>query len=202
MTDDAGYKAYKTYLAMKKHFNSEKYDYHTYHGKIRASLNSYVKRKDRFAFRKIEKNYTKNLEQFFLANFLKNINCWIGAMSDNAYSEWKTQNESMFYQFEQDINYIQDRMEEDKLYIDDIFKVIDAQHPPLLKWYLGEQISLNTMSILQILLMYVDYWKRNLSDPITEEVVLKTEKYVGFLSIDRKKYMDLTRRKLLTNSKN
>ena len=32
-----GFEVYKMYLALKQHFTKEKYNYHKYHGKVRAS---------------------------------------------------------------------------------------------------------------------------------------------------------------------
>ena len=42
--------AYKQYLSLKNHFTKEKYDYHKYCGKSRATVQSFYKRKDRFWF--------------------------------------------------------------------------------------------------------------------------------------------------------
>ena len=42
--------AYRCYLSLKNHFTKEKYDYHKYCGKSRATVQSFYKRKDRFWF--------------------------------------------------------------------------------------------------------------------------------------------------------
>ncbi len=63
------YDAYRCYLSLKNHFTKEKYDYHKYRGKSRASLQSFYKRKDRFWFEKLARNKSdKEVEEFFVSN--------------------------------------------------------------------------------------------------------------------------------------
>ena len=65
------FETYKTYLAMKQHFTKDKYDYHKYCGRSRASLNSFYKRKDRYFFEKMSRaRPDKEIEDYFLANFV------------------------------------------------------------------------------------------------------------------------------------
>ena len=52
-----GYNAYKTYVALKNHFTSDSYDYFKYKGRVRVKEESFLKRKDKFYFEKIEKKY-------------------------------------------------------------------------------------------------------------------------------------------------
>ena len=60
-----GFDAYKTYLAIKQHFTSG-YDYFKYNGKVKAKIESFLKRKDKFFFRKLQKRYDKDeLVEFF-----------------------------------------------------------------------------------------------------------------------------------------
>ena len=42
--------AYRCYLSLKNHFTKDKYDYHKYRGKVRATNAAFYKRKDRFWF--------------------------------------------------------------------------------------------------------------------------------------------------------
>ena len=65
-----GFEAYKTYLALKRHFTSD-YNYFKYNGKIRASEESFLRRNDRFFFRKLSKKYNKEeLVDFYVSNFI------------------------------------------------------------------------------------------------------------------------------------
>ena len=63
--------AYKQYLSLKNHFTKEKYDYHKYCGKSRATVQSFYKRKDRFWFEKLARNKDdKEVIEFFVSNFI------------------------------------------------------------------------------------------------------------------------------------
>ena len=80
--------AYRCYLSLKNHFTKEKYDYHKYCGKSRATVQSFYKRKDRFWFEKLARQKDdKEVIDFFVSNF---ITCtdpsklWIGEMIERA----------------------------------------------------------------------------------------------------------------------
>jgi len=51
------YQVYCEYLALKSHFSNRKYDYFKYNKKVRASLQSFYKRKDRYFFEKTSRKY-------------------------------------------------------------------------------------------------------------------------------------------------
>ena len=101
---------YKSYLGLKNHFTKEKYDYHRYGGKSRASLESFYKRKDRYFFEKLsrQKDDTEVIE-FFVSNF---VTCddpqslWIGEIVRNGeqnYTDWKRRLQSLTYTFKSEI---------------------------------------------------------------------------------------------------
>ena len=90
------YDAYRCYLSLKNHFTKEKYDYHKYRGKSRASLQSFYKRKDRFWFEKLARNKSdKEVEEFFVSNFVVCTDpskLWIGEMvkeGEDRYLNWR-----------------------------------------------------------------------------------------------------------------
>ena len=51
------YEVYKTYLGISRHFTTESYDYQKYCGKVRCSLQSFYKNKQRFWFEKLSRKY-------------------------------------------------------------------------------------------------------------------------------------------------
>ena len=73
------------YLALKSHFSNPKYDYFKYNKKVRASLESYHKRRDRYFFEKTSRKYKdKEIVDFFVSNFIASDtsnNIWIGKLS-------------------------------------------------------------------------------------------------------------------------
>ena len=91
---------YKTYLAMKNHFTKDKYDYHKYCGKTRASLQSFYRRKDRYWFEKMSRQKNdKEVVDFFVSNFVNSgESVWIGQMireGESAYTGWQKRVQSL-----------------------------------------------------------------------------------------------------------
>ena len=98
-----GINAYKTYLAIKQHFTSN-YDYQKYNGKVRATEESFLKRRDRFFFKKLEKKYNKQeLEMYFVSNFINSTSKWIGNLlsqdSEKVFLDYKKNQQSLTYTF-------------------------------------------------------------------------------------------------------
>ena len=44
------YEAYQKYLALRTHFKDDKYDYHRYHGKLKANRDRFEVRRDKYSF--------------------------------------------------------------------------------------------------------------------------------------------------------
>ena len=65
--------AYRQYLSLKNHFTKDKYDYHKYCGKSRATVQSFYKRKDRFWFEKLARN-KYNLKKLHADYWFNQIN--------------------------------------------------------------------------------------------------------------------------------
>ena len=110
--------AYKQYLSLKNHFTKEKYDYHKYCGKSRATVKSFYKRKDRFWFEKLARNKSdREVVEFFVSNF---VTCtdpgklWIGEMireGEGRYTSWKRRTQSLSYVFKEEMESVLARSE-------------------------------------------------------------------------------------------
>jgi len=101
-----GIEAYKTYLAIKNHFKTS-YDYFKYNGRVKVTNESFLKRRDKYFFAKLERRYKKNeLVYFFVANFMKDEGMWSGSLvgneSESVYKEWLKYAESLKYNFRLD----------------------------------------------------------------------------------------------------
>jgi len=73
-----GFNAYKLYLAVKNHFTTS-YDFFKYNGKVNAKEDSFLKRKDKFFFAKLQRKYKDNdLRDLFVSNFADGEDFWIG----------------------------------------------------------------------------------------------------------------------------
>ena len=184
--------AYRCYLSLKNHFTKDKYDYHKYRGKTRATVKAFYKRKDRFWFEKFARQKNdKEVEEFFVSNFISTTDpstMWIGEMIKNGearYVDWKKKVQSMSYTFKEEAN---DLFDDKK--VDDIFDCSQG-HPPLLKRHLKGDISLETMVICDRIFEYKKDFDKKLDDPVWETVSKKIKKYSPFLNIDTSRYKQI-----------
>ena len=183
------FETYKTYLAMKQHFTKDKYDYHKYCGRSRATLSAFHKRKDRYFFEKMSRSHPdKEIEDYFVANF---VSCkdpetlWIGEIireGDDNFRQWQKKVQSLSYVFREDATSL---FEEQRM--DDVFDC-SSGHPPILKSYLGGFTSLETLVICDRILGYVKNFDKKLKDPVWETVSRRIKKYTPFLNINVHRY--------------
>ena len=182
--------AYKCYLSLKNHFTKDKYDYHKYCGKSRATVQSFYKRKDRFWFEKLSRNKNdKEVVDFFISNF---ITCtdpsklWIGEMireGEDRYVAWKKRNQSLSYVFKEEIETVFADNNFDSMFVMD-----GSRHPQILKEYLRNNISIETMVILDNILGFRNEFDKKLQDPVWQTVSMRIKKYSPFLHIDVFRY--------------
>ena len=179
------FETYQTYLSMKSHFTNRKYDFFKYGGKSRATMSSFNKRKDKYWFEKTSRKYSdEEVLNFLLANFVNTDtpqNLWIGEMinsGERTYAEWMRRKQSLTYIF---------REQSEKLLSEtDLEKLFNCSkgHPLVLKRYLGGEISLETLTILEKVFSFVKNFDNKLSDPVWETVSLKIKKYSPFININ------------------
>jgi len=181
--------AYRCYLSMKNHFTKDKYDYHKYRGKVRATNESFYKRKDRFWFEKLARNKSdQEVVDFFVSNF---ISCtdpsklWIGEMikeGEDRYTEWKKRNQSLSYIFKEESEHLFENQK-----VDEIFDCSKG-HPPVLKKFLNGTISIETLVIYDKIFLFGNTFDKKLLDPVWESVSMRIKKYSPFLNIDVPRY--------------
>ena len=199
-----GFEIYKVYLAIKLHFTSknQSYDFHKHGGRTTARLETFTKRRDRYFFHKLSQSYnSSNIVDYFVSNFVTNTNLWVGDIighsGDENYKEWSKKIEALHYYYEQDIDYLLERMTANDMTFDDIFTVQNGQHPPILKMVLAKRISLETFVILEDLLSF----SKQLNKDILETVLWpklcdRMERYRPFLHYNITKYRITLRNKL------
>ena len=193
--------AYRCYLALKNHFTKDHYDYIKYRGKTRASNQAFYKRKDRFWFEKFARQKNdKEVEEFFVSNFIYSTDpatVWIGEMikeGEGRYSEWKKKVQSLTYIFKEETESVFENKK-----VDDMFDCSKG-HPPILKSYLGGDISLESMVIYDRILGYGKDFDKRLKDPVWETVSLKIKKYSPFLNIDVSRYKKILKEVIIHGS--
>jgi len=193
---------YKTYIAMKSHFTKDSYDYQRYGNRLpRLKVNSFYKRKDRFFFEKMSRDFPdKEIEEFFIANFISGTDPASVYMADiikngrNTYKDWQKRNQSLSYIFKEDVESIFDRQK-----VDDVFNCSKG-HPSILKSYLGGGTTLETMVICDIILGYGKDFDKRLNDPVWETVSRKIKKYKPFLNINVPRYKKILKEVVIHGS--
>lgn len=182
-----GIKAYTTYQALKLHFTS-KYDYIKYNGKIKKiTEETFMKRKDIYFFRKIERKYKdEELVNFFVSNFVSdNGLSWVGEMSgiesEKIYAAWKKRIESFSYITKQELLDISDDTEG----LNKLLNSINGEHPPLLKYYFAKRVSPETLLAFDASFNLFEIWDRKIDDDIIwSDVSSFLKKYRPFVKVD------------------
>lgn len=180
-----GYEAYKMYVALKNHFNSDTYDYFRYGGKTRANVKSFEMRHDKYFFNKLAKH--KDTERFVLANIVEdNPNVWVGDLANEQqaelnYKTWLKRQESLSYVFTNDLDNLS------PVYNDNLI-VEGSNHPLLLKLLIQKKVSLETIVVLNDLCGFFRHWNKKIEeDVIWPMVYKKCKKYRPFLKFDKDK---------------
>ena len=180
---------------MKSHFTNRKYDFFKYGGKSRATMASFNKRKDKYWFEKTSRKYSdQQILDFLLSNFVSANNpenLWIGEIinsGERTYAEWMKRQQSLTYLFKEQSNEL---LLNKKL--NEVFDCSNNKHPIVLKKYLGGEISLETLMILEKVFSFVKNFDKKLTDPVWETVSLKIKKYTPFLNINVFPYKKILR---------
>jgi len=193
-----GIDAYKIYLAIRNHFKTD-YDYFKYNGKMKISDESFLKRRDRFFFAKLERKYKKSeLVYFFVAKFIKDENMWSGSLvgneSEKVYYEWLKYVESLKYNFTNECQKLQTLLEDKSLSFDDLFYINNNSHPILLTKVVGGHISIETFSIMDMIISFTNRWNKHIDDFTYINVKQISVKYKPFLNVDKDIYKSIMKK--------
>jgi hypothetical protein len=192
------FESYRLYNALKLHFETD-YDALKYNFKTNASAKSFLNRKDKYFFAKIAKSHEKDLKGYYVANF-KNDVSYVGEMvnevGEKNYLSHRKTLESLTRVFQNDIN----KLIEEQPEFDGLFKAEDGQHPLVIQLWMQEEISLETVVILNSLIGFIQKESKNISDTlIWPDIKRKIEKYSPFVNFDNTK-MKLILLKGFTNT--
>ena len=179
---------------MKSHFTNRKYDFFKYGGKSRATVTAFNRRKDKYWFEKTSRKYSDGqIVDFLLANFVTSTNpenLWIGEIinsGERTYADWMRRQQSLTYLFKEQSKKLLSEKE-----LEEVFNCSKG-HPPILKKYLGGEISLETFAIFEKIFSFGKKFNRKLKDPVWETVSLKVKKYIPFLNINVFHYKKILR---------
>jgi hypothetical protein len=175
---------YLMYCAMKAHFGKSDYDFVTYKGKTRIKRDTFYKRKDRSFFVRLVRKYKteQEIQNYFVANFIKDKKGYIANFSNENYESWKLKRQGFFDLFEVEMKPLVEAFE-------DLFTVTNGQHPKLMKEFLGGRVSLETVIILDELVNFGPDWDKSLKDDIIWiDLNNLMNNYERFLTIDQEQY--------------
>jgi len=161
------YDVYKYYMAMKLHFESDSYEAPKYNYKTSAKPQAFFKRRDKYHFAKLGRKFDEpeELINFFTAQFTASDKSWVGDMlqDEEKYVEWQRRQQSLSYNFEQDLN----KLAEEADAFDDLLKIQEGSYPLVIQKFLQDEISLETVVILDQLTGFM----RRADRAITETIV-------------------------------
>lgn len=180
------YEAYKKYMAIRLHYQSDSYDYFKYNGSVKTTESKFDTRKDKYFFHKLSK--MDDIELFLACNLRDDCNVWIGNLFDEKYKEnYVTTNktiQSLQYTFELDLSKYYD--------LNEGLNVVNGEYPKMLSDYNRKEIHHETLVILNDTLKVFDYWEKELNDRVLFPTIrFKLEKYSPFVRYDRKKFQKL-----------
>lgn len=186
------YECFVTYLALKRHFTSS-YDFIKYNGKVNVKIETFEKRKDKYNFYKLSRQ--QDPFGILLSSLFNNPECWIGDMfseeANKNYLSMRKRFESLKYIFSEDL---------DKLYpIHESLSISNGdQHPKALKLYNRGEISPETLIVLDIIGGIFSIWDKKITEPyMWKDIKFKLNKLAPFLTIDKKEFKDIFKKKLI-----
>ena len=187
--NEKSFNLYVNYLALKKHFTTDNYDYHKYNGKVRATFDKFMTRPDVYFFHKLaNKDDAKNI---LLANIIENQDAWIRDIAEESgkevYLKWRQRIDSLSYTFKSDLRKL-------KMNWQDNFDVPDGQHPYIMTRYLQKEITLESFTLLTHFAKIFNYWEQNIVDKIiARDIIRLSRKYKPFLEISENKFKEMVR---------
>ena len=172
---------YLMYCAMKAHFSKNNYDFHKYGGKTKVSRDSFWKRNDKYFFVKLAKKHDDrdSIQDYLVSNFIRDRRGYIANFNDENYKVWKDRKTDFYNIFFDELRPLVKDFEP-------LFQTKNNNHPKLLKEFLGDRVSLETLIILDDLVDFSKGWDRELKEDIVWPDLKKLMKnYKGFLTIDK-----------------
>ena len=189
LASDDSFNAYVKFLALRKHFTTDNYDYFKYNGKVRANYETFMSRNDAYSFAKLAKK--DDVQGLILSNLLINKNIWVRDLLDSEgearYMNWRKKIESLGYVFKSELAHLNDEYKRN-------FISVDGQHPYVMTLLLQKKISLETFTILTFMANIFSYWSEKIVDKhISFDIIDKSRKYKPFLEFDTNRFKTIVK---------
>lgn len=177
------YEAYKCFLALKRHFTVESYDYFLYNGKINTTVSAFEKRKDKYHFVKLSNE--KDPFGLVLSNLIETPELWVGDLqTDQAqshYKRWIRVRDSLSRSFKQDLSQL------DPVFNNN-FIALNGNLPYVIKQYKANRISIETLTILESIVRFFPKARKTVPDILIADINNIVVKYDPFIKYDREVY--------------
>jgi len=205
------FRAWKTYHGMYLHFTGS-YDYFKYFGNAPwgtiASMEKYFAKYEhqtgfswqRGFFTSLGKKMTKehDLIYYYLSQLTRGKN-YPSEFLDDYYDEYRIKMESFTLHLQRNMKVIVEYMKEYDMKFNELFECDGINHPPILKLLLGEDISLETFTVLDIILGFTKIVDKKLIDPIWRDQKILCYNYKPFLEVNVDEKRRLIRKVLNEN---
>ena len=184
--------AYRIYTALRLHFTTDNFDIRS--GIIPRKPKAGVKTSFKKKLQVLMKQYNYDEEEFInylVANFL-NGNEWgiFETTGPEVYMEWKRVQESLTYNFSQDVAYLASQVQ----LVEDLFDASKG-HPVILKAYCGKRCRLETLVILNKLYRFtIELDEQLVLDPVWSSISRSIYKYSPFIKVEKDKFSMITSR--------
>ena len=190
------FQAWKTYHGMYLHFTGS-YDYFKYFGNATwgtiTSMEKYFAKFEhktgfswqRGFFTSLGKKMTKehDLIYYYLSQLTRGKN-YPSEFLDDYYDEYRTKMESFSLHLQRNVKVIVEYLKEYDLQCTDLFEGDGSNHPPILKLLLGEDISLETFTVMDVCLDFTKQVDKKLIDPIWRDQKTLCYNYKPFLEVN------------------
>lgn len=177
------YDTYCLFMAVKRHFQTDEYDYFKYNGKLKLSVKAFDARRDKYQFYKLSKH--RDPMGLILSNVHLKPSLWVGDLledkSEEQYLAWTKKQQSITFVFNEDLKELLPEFRSN-------FLVDNGQVPYIVKLYQRRNLELETLCILMKVLKCQDYFSENISDTVIyPDINRLVDKYHPFIEYDRKK---------------
>ena len=190
------FRAWKTYHGMYLHFTGS-YDYFKYFGNAPwgtiASMEKYFAKFEhqtgfswqRGFFTSLGKKMTKehDLIYYYLSQMTRS-KMYPTEFLDDYFDEYKSKMDSFSLHLKRNMKAVVEYMNEYDLEFNELFVCRGINHPPILKLLLGEDISLETFTVLDIILGFTKILDKKLIDPIWRDQKALCYNYKPFLEVN------------------
>ena len=190
------FKAWKTYHGMYLHFTTT-YDYFKYYGNASwgtvASMEKYFAKFEhqtgfswqRGFFTALGKKYVEELDliYYYLSQMTRG-KMYPTEFLDEYFDDYKNKMDSFSLHLQRNMKVVVEYMKEYNLEFNELFVGPGINHPPILKLLLGEDISLETFTVFDIILGFTKILANKLVDPIWRDQKTLCYNYKPFLEVN------------------